>query len=81
VITYDEMLEKDVIHPNALYRYYKCYKYLYDFWVENRGRRVVTEQEMRDRIQYILKNKIKQRDEISTLCWILGEEDAREVKY
>jgi hypothetical protein len=32
---------------------------------------------MRNRIDYILKNKVKQRDEIATLCWILGEEDAR----
>lgn len=80
-MTYKDMVETDIVHPNALYRYYKCYKYLYDFWVENRDRHVVSERDMRNRIDYILKNKVKQRDEIATLCWILGEEDARRVNY
>ena len=76
------MEERDIINPKALYRYYLSYKYLYDFWEETRrkeaeNRRVVTDEEMRSRIQYILKNKVRQRDEIETLCWILGEEDAR----
>ena len=76
-MTYQEMVEKDIVHPNALYRYYKSYKFLYDYWEENKRERRVSDQEMKDRINYILKNKINQRDEISTLCWILGIEDGR----
>ena len=29
--------------------------------------------EMRERIEYIKKHGVKQRTEIETLCWILGE--------
>ena len=76
-MTLREMQEKDV-DIGSLYRLYHNYKFLYEYWQKNRNTRVVSEQEMRDRINYILKNKIKQRDEISTLCWILGEEDVRE---
>ena len=78
MMTYQDMVEMDLIHPNAYYRYYKSYKYLYDYWVEHKKEYRVTDKEMKDRIRYILKNKIKQRDEISTLCWILGIEDERE---
>lgn len=76
-------MSKEVIKPSlyCLYELYKNYKYLYDFWERRQNERVISDQEMRDRIQYILKNKVKQRDEISTLCWILGEEDARETKH
>lgn len=74
---YTELRESDLINPNALYRAYKDYTYLYNFLRRNREEYAVSKQEMRDRIDYILKNKVKQRDEIATLCWILGEEDAR----
>jgi hypothetical protein len=72
------MIETDLVSPKALYRYYKCYEYLYNFWEENRKKHAVSDDELRSRIRYILKNKIRQRDEISTICWILGEEDVRE---
>jgi hypothetical protein len=75
-------MSKEVVKPNlyCLYELYRNYKYLYEFWERRQNQRVVSDQELRDRIQYILKNKVKQRDEISTICWILGEEDARD-KY
>ena len=75
--TLSEMRAMDLVSPNYLYRIYKDYKYLYEFWERNRDTRKVSNQDMRNRIDYILKNKVKQRDEIATLCWILGEEDAR----
>lgn len=77
---YAKMREKDLMHPDVLYKAYKDYMYLYKFLKEQREdpEFAVSREEMRNRIRYILKNKIKQRDEISTLCWILGEEDARE---
>jgi hypothetical protein len=77
-MTYRDMLETDLVSPKALYRYYLSYKYLYEYWEEHRKEHPVSNDEMRSRINYILKNKVRQRDEISTLCWILGEEDVRE---
>lgn len=79
--TLSEMRAMDLIHPNYLYRLYKDYKYLYEFWEKNRDTRVVSNEDMRNRIKYLLKNNTKQRDEISTLCWILGEEDARKNNF
>jgi len=77
---YEQMRERGLMHPDVLYKAYKDYAYLYKFLEEYRKEHkyAVSEEEMRKRIRYILKNKIKQRDEISTLCWILGEEDVRE---
>lgn len=75
--TLSEMKALDLMKPGALYRMYLDYKYLYEFWEKNRDTRRVSDEDMRNRIKYLLKNGTKQRDEISTLCWILGEEDAR----
>jgi len=76
-MTYQSMLEKDLTDPRALYRYMKSYEYLYKFWENQKNSRYVSNEELRDRLNYLLKNKIKQRDEISTICWILGEKDVR----
>ena len=73
-----EMREKDLMNPGVLYRAYKDYMYLLNFLQNNREQRVVSDDEIRDRLKYLLHNKVRQRDEISTLCWILGEEDVRE---
>jgi hypothetical protein len=75
-MTLNEMKNKD-IDLGCLYRMYHNYRYLYSFWQKFQNKRVISDQDIRDRIQYILKNNVKQRDEISTLCWILGEEDVR----
>ena len=70
------MNEKDV-NIYCLYELYKDYKFLYEFWKKFQNKRVVSDDELRERMEYILKNKVKQRDEISTICWILGVEDER----
>lgn len=77
---YEELRERGLMHPDVLYKAWKDYSYLYKFLQEYRkeSKYKVSEEEMRNRIRYILKNKVRQRDEISTLCWILGEEDVRE---
>lgn len=79
--TLNEMKAMDLVHPNYLYRLYKDYKYLYEFWENNRDKRKVSNEDMRNRIKYLLENGTKQRDEISTLCWILGEEDVRKDNF
>ena len=78
-MTLREMEEKD-IDIGCLYRMYHNYKYLYEYWQKNRNSKIRTTQEIRDRMKYILENNGRQRDEISTLCWILGEEDVRTRK-
>ena len=77
---YEEMQERGLMNPDVLYRIYKDYSYMYKTLKSFRQeyKYAVSKEEMRDRIKYILKNKVRQRDEISTLCWILGEEDVRE---
>lgn len=70
----------DLMKPSLLYRAYKDYLYIYEYLLKYEDSRAVTNQQLRDRRDYLLKNKIKQRDEISTICWILGEEDVRD-KY
>ena len=79
---YEELRERGLMHPDVLYKAYKDYMYLYKYLVNSREKEKeeyhISKSEMRNRINYILKNKIRQRDEISTLCWILGEEDVRE---
>ena len=73
-----EMRERDLMDPGVLYRAYKDYMYTFQFLQNNRQQHVVSDDEIRDRLNYLLHNKVRQRDEISTLCWILGEEDVRE---
>lgn len=59
-----------------LYSVYSQYKDLHKYYMERK--RLKGEEEIRDRIQYITKNKLKQRDEITTLLWVLGEKDEDE---
>jgi len=76
---YSELREKDLMDAGVLYKAYKDYMYLFNFLRDfrNQYKFAVSRDEMRSRIDYILKNQVRQRDEISTLCWILGEEDVR----
>ncbi len=76
---YSELREKDLMDAGVLYKAYKDYMYLSNFLRDfrNQYKFAVSRDEMRSRIDYILKNQVRQRDEISTLCWILGEEDVR----
>ena len=52
-------------------RAYGDFKNLYNFYLEHKD--IVSASEMRERIEYIKKHGVKQRSEIETLCWILGE--------
>lgn len=54
-----------------LYSVYNQYKLLFEFYKDHIN--IKSETEIRERINYILKNGIKQKDEISTLLWVLGE--------
>lgn len=85
---YRDLRESDLMNAGVLYKAYRDYMYLYNTLQNIRenerttnGLSLELEKKLRSRRDYILKNKIKQRDEISTICWILGEEDERETKY
>lgn len=52
---------------------YGDYKDLFEFYQSQKNLKI-TAQEMRDRVEYILKHGCNQRTEIETLCWILGED-------
>lgn len=78
---YTELRISDLMDPGVFYKAYKDYAFAHKYIQEHQKEFKVSETQMRSRIQYILKNKINQRDEISTLCWILGEEDERKTKY
>lgn len=67
------ILKPDEIKDNLydLYASYRHHKQLFDYYQEHKS--LKSETEIKDRIEYILKNKVKQRDEITTLMWVLGE--------
>jgi len=69
------MKDKNIIRDNLydLYDSYNQHKLLFEFWKQNHT--IKTKKEMKDRIDYIIKNKIKQRNEIETLLWVIGEDD------
>lgn len=54
-----------------LYSAISQYKLLHEYWVQHKNLR--SEEEIRERIKYIGKHKVKQKSEIETLMWVLGE--------
>lgn len=62
-----------------LYASYKQHKQLYEFWKKYQN--IKNEAEIRERIEYLKKNKIKQRNELETLLWILNEVDNEKIEY
>ena len=56
-----------------LYGSYSQHKILFEFWKQNKSMR--TKEEIKERIEYLRKNKIKQRNELETLLWVLGDVD------
>ena len=62
-----------------LYASYRHHKQLFEFYEEHKNMR--GKQEIKDRIDYIKKNKVKQRNEVETLLWIIGEIDNEEINY
>lgn len=58
-----------------LYSVYQQYKALFNYYQQNKSMK--TREEISERIEYIKKNKIKQKNELETLFWVLnidGEE-------
>lgn len=62
---------KDNLHD--LYGAYHHHKQLYEYWRKHRN--LKSQDEIQDRIDYILKNKVNQRNELETLYWVLGIEN------
>lgn len=56
-----------------LYASYHQHKLLFEFWKQNNS--IKTKEEVEQRLEYIKKNKIKQRNELETLLWVLGEDN------
>lgn len=54
------------------------YKMLLEYYQNNHFRNMVSEEKIRARIRYVLDNGLKQKDEVATLYWVLGERDERE---
>ena len=54
-----------------LYDSYHQHKALFEFWKKYQN--IKNEDEIRERIEYIRKHKIRQRSELETLLWILNE--------
>jgi len=68
-VKYDEI--KNNLYD--LYSVYNQYKLLYSFYNQNKSMK--TREQISERIEYIKKNKIKQRNELETLLWVIGVED------
>ena len=62
-----------------LYASYRQHKQLFEFWKKYQN--IKNEAEIRERIEYLKKNKIKQRNELETLLWILNEVDNEKIEY
>lgn len=61
------------ITMNQMSSAYACYKQLYGFYMDHQ--KMVGETELRSRLKHILKYKPRQRTEVETILWILGEKD------
>lgn len=56
-----------------LYASYHQHKQLFEFWKKYKNMK--NEVDIRERIEYLKKNRVKQRNELDTLLWIIGEVD------
>lgn len=52
-----------------LYASYSQHKALFEYYQQNKSMR--TKEEIAERIEYIKKNKISQRNELESLLWVL----------
>lgn len=68
-------MNNEIIVDNLydLYASYHHHKLLFDYYMDHKN--IKGEKEIKERINYIKKHKIKQRNEVETLLWILGEID------
>ena len=55
-----------------LYSLVQQHKALYEYYQKHKS--IKSELEIQQRIDYILKNKIKQKDEVSTLLCVIGKD-------
>ena len=55
-----------------LYTLVHQHKALYEYYQKHES--IKSEIEIKERIEYILKHKIKQKDEVSTLLWVIGKD-------
>lgn len=62
-----------------LFASYKQHKLLFEFWKQYKN--IKSEVDIRERLEYLKKNNIKQRSEVETLLWILNEIDSEETDY
>lgn len=67
------MTERIRHEPNlpALYAVVGSYKDLTEFYADHLN--IKSESEIRARINYVIKHKLKQMNEIETLKWVIGE--------
>ena len=59
------------VSMHSIGKAYGDYKELYYFYLDHKD--MVGKEELRERLEYIKKNGVKQRTEVETICWILGE--------
>ena len=57
-----------------LYSVYSQYKLLFQYYQDNKD--LKSKQDILDRIDYIRKHKVNQRNEVETLLWVLGGIDS-----
>lgn len=62
-----------------LYSSYSQHKALFEFY--QKFKNIKNEQEIRERIEYLKKHKVRQRTELETLLWILNEVESNEIDY
>jgi hypothetical protein len=65
----DKASRKDLY---ALYDVYHSYRFYYDYYWEHDKSRGKTRQEVRDKIDYILKNGMETGTALDYLCWYAG---------
>ena len=73
---YENKLDNITVAP--VWETLNNYKLLLEYYQKHHYDNRPCDEELRSRIKYILDNKIRQRDEIATLYWVLGETDERE---
>ncbi len=60
---------KNNLYP--LYDAYNQYKLLFEFYRSFQG--MTSVEQIKERIEYLTKNKVKQRNELETLLWVIGK--------
>ena len=73
---YENKLDNITVAP--VWETLNNYKMLLEYYQKHHYDNRPCDEELRSRIKYILDNKIRQRDEIATIYWVLGETDERE---